>query len=156
MINSFYTVELASVFEYPKELEGLSIRLIDKDNNIIFSSDTSEVGMKLPEEINELISTENNQSIISKNYLVTVSECNNNWRIVCSISTNIILKEIQMLLVYTTFITVLIAVVFVLIGFAIIRKFSGIECGITTNTRSVCLSASGSLVSGNSYTYQTA
>lgn len=40
---SFYGNELASVFEYPKELLGMIIRLVDENCNVLYSSASEEI-----------------------------------------------------------------------------------------------------------------
>lgn len=129
--SATYTRELASVFIYPEQLEQMTIRLIDKDNNIIFSSDEGEIGSKLPSEIadefkkdkhDKMISDGKDRSIISDKYIINFNECTNGWGVVSSIPTDTILRDINELKKFTLRISIVIALFFLLIGLAVISN----------------------------------
>ena len=129
--SATYTRELASVFIYPEQLEQMTIRLVDKDNNIIFSSDEGEIGSKLPSEIadefkkdkhDKMISDGKDRSIISDKYIINFNECTNGWGVVSSIPTDTILRDINELKKFTLRISIVIALFFLLIGLAVISN----------------------------------
>ncbi|MBQ9234745.1 MAG: GGDEF domain-containing protein [Lachnospiraceae bacterium] len=129
LISSIYTRELASVFVYPEQLEEMTIRLVDENNTIMYSSDNSEIGDKLPVDILENIEGEffdagNSSSIVTRDYLINTNVCFNGWRVVCSVPTDIILKENQELKSFTLRISGALAMMFVLVGLIIITKLS--------------------------------
>ena len=129
LISSIYTRELASVFVYPEQLEEMTIRFVDEENTIMFSSDNSEIGEKLPEDIlknieNEFLDAGNSSSIVTRDYLINTNVCFNGWRVVCSVPTDVILKENQELKSFTLRISGALAMLFVFVGLIIIMKLS--------------------------------
>ena len=129
LISSIYTRELASVFVYPEQLDEMTIRLVDEENTIMYSSDDSEIGEKLPDDILKNIEEEffdagNSSSIVTRDYLINTNVCFNGWRVVCSVPTDIILKENQELKSFTLRISGALAMMFVLVGLIIITKLS--------------------------------
>ncbi|MBQ9277693.1 MAG: GGDEF domain-containing protein [Lachnospiraceae bacterium] len=129
LISSIYTRELASVFVYPEQLDEMTIRLVDDENTIMYSSDDSEIGEKLPDEIlknieDEFFDAGNSSSIVTRDYLINTNVCFNGWRVVCSVPTDIILKENQELKSFTLRISGALAMMFVLVGLVIITKLS--------------------------------
>ena len=62
LVSAIYTKELSSVFIYPEQLEDMTVRLVDENDNIMFSTENGEIGQKLPGEIaDELSSSVNNE-----------------------------------------------------------------------------------------------
>ena len=118
LISSIYTRELSSVFVYPEQLENMTIRLIDQDEVILFSSDHAEIGEKLPEEIRGGLTGKN------KDYIINTNTCSNNWRVVCSIPTDSILKENNRLRTLTLLVSAALAALILLIGLFLITRLS--------------------------------
>lgn len=79
IIASFYTRELVHTFEYPEELQGMTVRLLDDNDLIVYSSDKSEIGQSAPEDL--------------KDQLVTTNYCNNGWKVMCTIARDSVMKE---------------------------------------------------------------
>ena len=129
LVSSIYTRELSSVFVYPEQLEEKEIRFVDEDNVVMYSADAEEIGEKLPAQISNSIDDEayavgNSSSIITSDYLINVNVCHNGWRVICSVPTEIILKENQQLKSFTLRISGALAIIFVLVGLFIITKLS--------------------------------
>lgn len=89
---SFYENELDTVFDNPETLSDMAIRLVNKDKNIVYSKDSSEVGKPLPEDISKRIENKTSASVLDNEYLVSANSCGD-WIVVCSIPTQIILNE---------------------------------------------------------------
>ena len=85
---SFYSRELDTAFQYPKELEGMVINLVDENNRILYSSEAENIAETLEKEIADTISGQ-----ISDNYIANVNNCENGWSVVCAIPSEVILKE---------------------------------------------------------------
>ncbi|MBQ1904314.1 MAG: GGDEF domain-containing protein [Ruminococcus sp.] len=89
---SFYASELDAVFDNPETLKDMSVRLVNRDNNIIYSEKSDEVGKQLDESISSRISGKDSASVLDNDYLVSVDKCGD-WYVVCSIPTQMILNE---------------------------------------------------------------
>lgn len=124
LITSFYNRELASAFQYPQELQGMTVRLVNEENTILYSSQTSEIGDILPEAISSRIQDQSNVTLIDDSYLINSSACKNNWRVVCSIPTQVLLKENIALKNFAIIFAVVVCAAFILIGLMMIRTIS--------------------------------
>ncbi|MBR4513935.1 MAG: GGDEF domain-containing protein [Lachnospiraceae bacterium] len=118
LVSAIYTRELSSVFIYPEQLEGMTIRLVNQEDDIMFSSDFSEIGQKLPTEIAENLGGGNSDYIVNSNV------CSNDWRVVCSVPTKIILRENIKQRRIALLISVVMAGIFLIIGLLIFTKVS--------------------------------
>ena len=140
LVSSAYTKELASVFIYPEQLDEMNIRLVDSDNTIMFSETSQEIGEKLPEAIaNELEANKVNakfadmsSSIISEDYIINSNVCGNDWRVICSVPTKIILEENLKLRSFTLRVSMGMAILFVFIGLFLITRLSRPVDGMVT------------------------
>lgn len=92
LVISFYAYELDAVFDNPETLSDMEIRLVNQDYNILYSEDSNEVGKSLPEEIKSRVKGQNSASLMDNEYLVSVNSCDD-WYVICSIPTAIILKD---------------------------------------------------------------
>ncbi|MBQ7186077.1 MAG: GGDEF domain-containing protein [Ruminococcus sp.] len=92
LVISFYATELDAVFDNPETLSDMDIRLVNQDNNLIYSKKPEEVGQPLPEDIRSRIAGKDSVSVLDNDYLVSVNRCGD-WSVVCSIPTQIILNE---------------------------------------------------------------
>ncbi len=129
LVSSVYTDELSSVFIYPKQIDGMDIRLVDGNNTVIYSSKQEESGTQLPEEIAAALTgsaTESGDSsvIIGSEYLINANVCTNGWRVICTVPTSVVTKEAEDLKSFTMRISALMALIFVLAGLLMIRRVS--------------------------------
>ena len=113
---SFYVSELDNVFDNPENMDAMEIRLVNKDHDIIYSKDSEEIGQKLPEPIAERVKDKISSSALDDEYLVSVNQCND-WLVVCSIPTRLILVEKNDLTTYFYLITGVAAVLAAVVGF---------------------------------------
>ena len=88
IMTSFYSRELENAFEYPTELEGMVINLVDENNTILYSSEPDNIASVLDEEIAGII-----EGKASDNYIANANSCENGWSVVCAMPTSYILGE---------------------------------------------------------------
>ena len=93
LVTSFYTTELEEVFDHPGGMGDMTVRLLEENDVVIYSSVDGETGKQLEPEISRRISAQTSATSMDNQYLITVNSCGDNWRVICSIPTQIILKE---------------------------------------------------------------
>lgn len=114
LVTSFYTTELEEVFEHPGGMGDMTIRLLEKNDIVIYSSKDGETGTKLDEDIASRISAQTSATSMDNHYMINVNSCGDDWRVICSIPTQIILKEkkeIQLFIAIVGLLTALSAVI---------------------------------------------
>ena len=116
LVISFYTAELERVFDNPETMHEMEIRLTNQNYDILYSSLPDEVGEPLPEVVAGMIRGKNAATVIDNAYLVSVNECGDDWYVVCSIPTQIILKEKNEIQLYIWMVAVLAAILAGLVG----------------------------------------
>ncbi len=116
LVISFYSVELEAVFDNPENLRGMEVRLTNEDQMIIYSSEADEVGKPLPEEISRRIKNESSATVMDNEYLVSVNSCGDNWYVICSVPTDIILNEKNEMKYYIAAVAFIAALLAVLLG----------------------------------------
>lgn len=112
LVISFYTAELEHVFDNPETMSEMEIRLTNQNYNILYSNSSDEVGEPLPEQITERIRDRSSATVLDDEYLVSVNACGDDWYVVCSVPTQIILKEkndVQLLISAAAFFAALLA-----------------------------------------------
>ena len=124
LLASFYTRELANVFELPEELEGMVIRLVDDGNQIIYSSDQLEIGGYLPDDIISSIGTSASRSYMDEFYIIDVNACENGWRVVCVMPLDNVLVDTKVTFRVATILSAVVATIFIAIGLLIFGRFS--------------------------------
>ncbi len=93
-VISFYTAELDTVFDNPETLSDMEIRLTDRGYRTIYSSVKNDVcGNIIPANLLTDIKDKDSVIINGSENLSTVNAINDDWYIICSIPTNVILKE---------------------------------------------------------------
>lgn len=132
LLASLYTRELDSVFEHAEQLKDMTIRLVNEDNMILFSSQEEESGTQLPEDIEALVGKESSISVMGKQYLVNSNVCANGWRVVCSIPTSVILNEIHELRYFALIFAAILVVIFGALGLLVIHRFTHPMDGMVT------------------------
>lgn len=114
LVTSFYTTELESVFEHPDGMNDMTVRLVENNHVIIYSSENDETGIPLPYDIEERINEQSSVTFIDDEYLITVNGCGDKWYVICSIPTKIILdekNEIQIYILAVSIIASLLAII---------------------------------------------
>ena len=93
LVTSFYTTELESVFEHPGGIADITVQVVDKDNITIYSSIDGMTGAMLDADISSRVGSYESATLLDNDYLVIVNPCGDNWRVISSVPTGIILKE---------------------------------------------------------------
>ena len=93
LVISFYTAELERVFDNPETMSEMEIRLTNQNYDILYSNVPDEVGEPLPEILLGMIGGQDGVTVMDNQYLASVNGCGDDWCVVCSIPTEIILKE---------------------------------------------------------------
>ncbi len=115
-VASFYTTELKNVFELPETMNDMAVRLVNKENNIIYSSVQDETGSLLPSDISDTILDHTSATVIDDNHLITVDRCADDWRVISSIPRAIILEEMNDIKSSTVAIAFAAAIIGILLG----------------------------------------
>lgn len=116
LVISFYGSELEVVFDNPETINGMDVRMTDSNFNIIYSSVRNEVGQKLPENLSSRVDDRHSVTVVDDELLVTVNSSNDNWYIICSIPTSIILSEKNEMKLYIIIVAIIAAIFAVIIG----------------------------------------
>lgn len=122
LVISFYTDELEDVFEHPGGIEDITVRLVEENNVVIYSSVAEQEGESLSADIVETVSNRSSVTIMDNNYLVTVQECGDKWHVVCSAPTKVILKEKNDVTYYVVIIAVIASILAAIFSILIMSK----------------------------------
>ena len=95
LITSFYVTELESIFARSENMSDMTIRLVDSSNTMIYSSESEEIGNTLSLDIADLIQSQDSAIVTNNSYIVSVGTCGDDWKIICSIPTSVVLAENQ-------------------------------------------------------------
>ena len=95
LITSFYVTELESIFARSENMSDMTIRLVDSSNTMIYSSESEEIGNTLSLDIADLIQSQDSAIVTNNTYIVSVGTCGDDWKIICSIPTSVVLAENQ-------------------------------------------------------------
>ena len=93
LLTSFYATELEDVFEHPGGIADITIRLVEDNDVMIYSSLDGETGTVMGEDITGRIRDYDSATLMDDDYLITVNPTGDNWRVISSVPTQIILKE---------------------------------------------------------------
>lgn len=115
LMASFYSRELETAFEYPDELEGMVINLVDENNTILYSSKSENIAGKLDDEIAGIISGKQ-----SDDYFANTNNCENGWKVVCAIPRDVILREANSLRKTSIMLALIVAFVMIILGLIVI------------------------------------
>lgn len=116
LVVSFYTSELENVFVRPDDMRDTTVRLVNEDHYIMYSSESGETGTKLPAEILDRIGNSTSASFIDDDYFITINTCADSWYVICSAPTKIILAERNIIIKYTIIITAIASVIAMVLG----------------------------------------
>lgn len=116
LVVSFYTSELENVFVRPDDMRNTTVRLVNEDYFIMYSSENGETGSKLPAELLGMVQGSSSASFIDDDYLITVNTCADSWYVICSAPTQIILAERNIVIRYTIIITAAASVIAMILG----------------------------------------
>jgi len=127
---SFYISELENVLAVPSELSDMTVRLVGKDNNVIYSTVDNEQSAKLDPVISGIIGDNVGITAINNEYLITSNSLSNGWRVVCSIPTASIMADqvetTKILVITVSLITVLVVLTMLLITSRLNNSVKGV------------------------------
>ena len=125
IVVSFYADELRNLFETSEDVEDMSVRLINEDHNVLYSSvDSEEVGKPLVDKLQNRIMGAEDATLLDNEYLVTINSCGYKWYVVTSIPTKVIMKEQSEAQAQIVIMSILAAILAVVIGIALSLKFT--------------------------------
>lgn len=100
LVISIYTSEISDVLENPESDNGMTIRLTDSRYIIMNSTEKNETGSILPDEISYQVTGKDASTILGDKYLTTVNSCDVGWYVICSVPTDVIMKEKDQMQMY--------------------------------------------------------
>ncbi|MBQ8012320.1 MAG: GGDEF domain-containing protein [Oscillospiraceae bacterium] len=124
LVTSFYTTELEEVFEHPGGMGDMTVRLLEENDIVIYSSVDGETGNPLDPEIGKRISAQTSVTSMDKQYLINVNSCGDNWRVICSIPTQIILREKNEVQIFIVIVSLILALAAMLITIWLSHRIS--------------------------------
>ncbi len=124
LVISVYATELESVFEHPGGIKDITVRLVDNNDMIIYSSNDDETGKATPDEITSRLDGRSSATLLDDEYLITASRCGDDWKVLCSVPTSIILAEKNEVQVYIAIIALVTAILAVIISIIVAMKIS--------------------------------
>lgn len=124
LVISIYTSEISDVLENPETENGMTIRLTDNKYIIMNSTEKNETGNNLPYEISQQIEGKDSSTILGDKYLTTVNSCDVGWYVICSIPTDIIMKEKNKMQIYIYLCATLAALLAVITGIFFTSKLA--------------------------------
>ena len=105
-------------------MKDMEIRLTDKSYRMIYSSGKDALGSVTPKDILLSVRDQDTATVLDENNLSTVNITNGDWYVICSIPTNIILKEAADMRKIIILIAVIAGLVAVGTGVLFIRKIA--------------------------------
>lgn len=125
LIAAIYNREFATVFEYPDELKDMTIRLVDEEQKVIYSTNADEIGENLESSLQKLIVEDGSFSVTMDERLVTANICDNHqWCVIASVPLDVILKEIQQQRIYILLFTFGVIILVMVIGVWLMRRIT--------------------------------
>lgn len=116
LVASFYTSELENVFVRPDVMRDTTVRLVNESRCVMYSSAEEESGTALDADILSRIENSTSSSFIDEKYLITINGCADNWYVICSAPTEIILAERDEVIKNTVLITAVTSLVAIILG----------------------------------------
>ncbi len=124
LLTSLYTAELEELMKLSNEMSDTIVRMVDSDNNIIYSTNTEEMGQPLDAKISEKVAGKNHSTFISNGELVSLKVCNEQWKIVSTVATSAILSELDRIQMYSILLAVSGIIISVIIGLICARSIA--------------------------------
>ncbi len=116
LLASIYTADLDALMETSDQMSDLTVRVLDADNNIIYSTADEEGGTALDESIGDKVADSVRSTFIRSGILVTVNTCGDDWKIVSTVPTSSILAEVYEIRNFTIIIAVVAVILVTIFG----------------------------------------
>lgn len=124
LVISMYTSEISDVLENPETENGMTIRLTDSKYIIMNSTANNETGKNLPYEISQQVEGKDDSTILGSKFLTTVNSCDVGWYVICSVPTDVIMKEKNQMQIYIYICAVLASLLAVIVGIFFTSKLT--------------------------------
>ena len=124
IIASFYTRELERTFEYPEELSGMTVRLVDDKGNTVYSSNTEEIGSVIPEDQLQYVNNGNDLSVITESSIINTGRCKNGWTVMCIVSRADMMQEFNSLRNFAFAVSIIVLIIVLAIIMALLSRLS--------------------------------
>lgn len=116
LLATIYSADLGALMETSDQMADMTVRIVDGQGNIIYSTDSEETGgTALDGDIIGKVSQSVRSTFIQSDRLVTVNTCGNDWKIVTTVPTDAILSEIYEIRNFI-FVVAVVGVILVAIG----------------------------------------
>lgn len=116
LLAAIYTADLRALMETSDQMSDMTIRIVDNENHIIYSTANENGGTALDESIRDKIKSNARSTYISKEQLVTTNTCGDQWKIVSTIPTDTILSEVYDIRNFTFIISVVGVILVIIFG----------------------------------------
>lgn len=125
LVMSFYTTELATIFDNPDSVSDMTVRLTDQNHKVVYSSIKDEaLGGDLPTDIGQYAASNMNGSLIDVYNLVSIDETNVGWHVISSMPTAIVMREQGEMQIYIYIAAGIATILAVLLGWLFAVKIS--------------------------------
>ena len=124
IVASFYTRELDKVFDYPDELQGMIVRLVDTNGVIIYSSDKSELGQVIEEDQVKYLDARVDNNAITDSSIINASFCENGWMVMTIMPKSIAMADFEVMKKYTYIFAIIVAFITILVGVGALKRLS--------------------------------
>lgn len=122
LLTSLYTSELENVMELSNEMKDTTIRLVDASNYVIYSTTEEEIGTQIDKTLQGEISSKDHATFVKGANLVTLSNCNDEWKLVSTVATASVLKELSQIRIFTFVIAIFCVLLSVILGLIYARS----------------------------------
>lgn len=133
LVASFYSNELDTVFEYPDELKGMTIRLVNDEGQIIFSSQKDEIAGYVSDEQKKYLQADVTTSAILEDELMDINVCENGWVVMCTVSVDEVMDDFYALRQFVSIVAISVGIVSVLVCILVMVIVSRPMGGIVQN-----------------------
>lgn len=116
LLAAIYTADLRALMETSDQMSDMTIRIVDNENHIIYSTANENGGTTLEDSIRDKVKSNARSTYISKEQLVTTNTCGDQWKIVSTIPTDTILSEVYDIRNFTFIISVVGVILVIIFG----------------------------------------
>ena len=105
LLTSLYTSELSNVLSSSDQLADMVLCLTDSNNVVIYSNDEEKIGTTIASTVTAKMDGKNHSTFIADGALTSYTACNGNWKLLSSMETGTILKEMNQIKLFTVLIS---------------------------------------------------
>ncbi|MBR1741006.1 MAG: methyl-accepting chemotaxis protein [Lachnospiraceae bacterium] len=95
LLASLYTSELQNVITNSDQMKDMVLELLDKDGHVIYSNVDENIGSTVADGVLKRVQKEQPDTFISDGDLISMTSCNDQWKLSCHMATGKILKEVK-------------------------------------------------------------